>query len=163
AVDAAAGTVACPAGITRHITPRRSVIFGAACRGCPLRQRCTTARDGRTVNFHEHDSLLRAARADWPGLREDYKAHPPNIAPPAARPAARPPRPRPASPPPPCSAPAPPPSTPPARGQAPPPSPSAPPSPAASPAATASGPWPPDQRHADRHPAARKTDPTAPA
>src|SRR5262249_38821771 len=79
ALDAAAGTGTCPAGITRHITPRRSVIFGAACRGCPLRQRCTTARDGRTVNLHEHDSLLRAARADWPGLREDYKAHRPNI------------------------------------------------------------------------------------
>jgi hypothetical protein len=78
-VDAAAGTVTCPAGITRRITPRRSAIFGAACRDCPLRQRCTTARDGRTVNLHEHDSLLRAARADWPALRDDYKAHRPNI------------------------------------------------------------------------------------
>jgi Transposase domain (DUF772)/Transposase DDE domain len=79
AVDAAAGTVTCPAGITRQVTPRRTVTFGAACRGCPLRQRCTTAKDGRTINLHEHDGLLRAARAEWPGLREDYKAHRPNI------------------------------------------------------------------------------------
>jgi Transposase DDE domain len=72
--DAAAGTVICPAGITRQVTARNAVIFGAACRGCPLREKCTTAKDGRTLHLHEHDGLLRAARADWaadPGLRED--------------------------------------------------------------------------------------------
>jgi len=79
AVDAAAGTVTCPAGITRRTGPRRSAVFGAACRGCPLRQRCTNAKAGRTVNLHEHDGLLRDARAEWPGLREDYKARRPNI------------------------------------------------------------------------------------
>jgi hypothetical protein len=31
-VDAAAGTVTCPAGITRHLTARNAVIFGTACR-----------------------------------------------------------------------------------------------------------------------------------
>ncbi len=77
--DEQAGTVTCPAGITRHITPRRSVTFGAACRDCPLRQRCTTAKDGRTLSLHEHDRLLRAARAGWPALRDDYKAHRPNV------------------------------------------------------------------------------------
>ena len=61
--DAAAGTVTCPAGITRHLTARNAVIFGAACRGCPLREKCTTAKDGRTLHLHEHDGLLRAARA----------------------------------------------------------------------------------------------------
>jgi hypothetical protein len=79
AAGPAAGTVTCPAGITWQVTPRRCVIFGAACRDCPLRQRSTTAKDGRTVNLHRHDQLLRAARAEWPGLREDYKAHRPNI------------------------------------------------------------------------------------
>ena len=81
-VDAAAGTVTCPAGITRHLTARHAVIFGAACRACPLREKCTTAKDGRTLHLHEHDSLLRAARADWaadPGLREDYMTHRPNV------------------------------------------------------------------------------------
>jgi Transposase domain (DUF772)/Transposase DDE domain len=81
-VDAAAGTVTCPAGITRQVTARNAVIFGAACRACPLREKCTTAKDGRTLHLHEHDALLRAARADWaadPGLREDYMTHRPNV------------------------------------------------------------------------------------
>ena len=81
-VDAAAGTVTCPAGVTRHVTAKNAVIFGVACRDCPLRQRCTTAKSGRTVHLHEHDSLLRAARADWtagPELRQDYMAHRPHV------------------------------------------------------------------------------------
>jgi hypothetical protein len=72
-------TVTCPNGITRRITARRNVTFGAACRGCPLRARCTTAKTGRALILHEHDRLLRAARRDWPGLREDYMKHRPNV------------------------------------------------------------------------------------
>jgi transposase-like protein DUF772/DDE family transposase len=82
AVDASARTVTCPAGITRHLTAKNAVIFGAACRDCPLRERCTTAKDGRTLHLHEHDGLLRAARAAWTaaaGLREDYMAHRPHV------------------------------------------------------------------------------------
>ena len=77
-----AGTVTCPAGLTRRITARRSVTFGAACRGCPLRARCTTAKTGRTLPLHPHDAILRAARATWaahPALREDYRKHRPNV------------------------------------------------------------------------------------
>jgi Transposase DDE domain/Transposase domain (DUF772) len=80
--DAAAGTVTCPAGITRRITARNAVIFGAACRGCPLREQCTTAKDGRTLHLHEHDGLLRAARAAWaagPELRQEYSARRPHV------------------------------------------------------------------------------------
>jgi hypothetical protein len=58
------------------------VTFGAACRGCPLRARCTTSKRGRALILHEHDALLRAARADWaaqPGLREDYRKYRPNV------------------------------------------------------------------------------------
>ena len=57
------GTVTCPAGVTRPMSPARTVTFGAACAGCPLRQRCTTARDGRSMTIHPHEGLLRAARA----------------------------------------------------------------------------------------------------
>ena len=81
-VNAVARTVTCPAGITRHVTAKNAVIFGAACRGCPLRQQCTTAKEGRTLHLHEHDGLLRAARADWaadPGLRQDYSTHRPHV------------------------------------------------------------------------------------
>ncbi len=57
------GTVTCPAGVTRPMSPARTVTFGAVCAGCPLRQRCTTARDGRSMTIHPHEGLLRAARA----------------------------------------------------------------------------------------------------
>ncbi len=80
--DAAAKTVTCPAGITRHLTAKNAVIFGATCRDCPLRERCTTAKAGRTLRLHGHDGLLRAARAAWaagPGPREDYMAHRPHV------------------------------------------------------------------------------------
>jgi IS5 family transposase len=82
AVDENAGIVTCPAGVIRRITARRNVTFGAACRGCPLRARCTANKTGRALILHPRDALLRAARHDWaarPGLREDYKKYRPNI------------------------------------------------------------------------------------
>jgi hypothetical protein len=62
-IDEQAGTVTCPAGHTRTMTAKRSVTFGALCAGCPLRARCTTAKDGRSMSIHPHEELLRAARA----------------------------------------------------------------------------------------------------
>jgi hypothetical protein len=81
-VDETAGVVTCPAGVIRPISARRNVTFGAACRGCLLRARCTTNKHGRALILHEHDALLRAARADWaaqPALRENYRKHRPNV------------------------------------------------------------------------------------
>jgi hypothetical protein len=81
-VDEQAGTVTCPAGVTRQVTPSRHVVFGAACHGCPLRGQCTTARYGRAVTLHPHHGLLRAAREQWaadPRLREDYSKHRPPV------------------------------------------------------------------------------------
>jgi hypothetical protein len=63
AVDEDAGAVTCPAGVTRPMSKARTVTFGAACAGCPLRRRCTTAKDGRSMTVHPHEDLLRAARA----------------------------------------------------------------------------------------------------
>jgi hypothetical protein len=74
--------VTCPAGVTRPITARRHVIFGAACRGCPLRERCTASPDGRTLRLHEHDAILRQARRDWAGdqqPRNIYRQHRPMV------------------------------------------------------------------------------------
>src|SRR6266498_419696 len=75
-------TMTCPAGHTRPMTAHRNVIFGALCRDCPLRAACTTSKTGRTLQVHEHDDLLRAARAAWAAsrqLREDYMTHRPNV------------------------------------------------------------------------------------
>jgi transposase len=81
-VDETAGTVTCPNGLTRSITARRHVTFGAACRTCPLRARCTTSNRGRKLQLHDHDALLRQARRDWaerPDLREVYRQHRPMV------------------------------------------------------------------------------------
>lgn len=70
-VDEEQGTVTCPNGVTRPMSPARAVTFGSACAGCPLRQQCTTARDGRSMTIHPHDDLLRAARAQ--ARTEEFK------------------------------------------------------------------------------------------
>ncbi len=62
-LDQDAGTVTCPAGVTRPMSKTRTVTFGAACAGCPLRPRCTTRKDGRSMTIHPHEHLLREARA----------------------------------------------------------------------------------------------------
>jgi hypothetical protein len=81
-VDEQAGTVTCPNGLTRRLTAKRTATFGAGCRGCPLREQCTTAKDGRTISLHPHDQILRAARAQWATdeqLRATYRAHRPMV------------------------------------------------------------------------------------
>jgi IS5 family transposase len=59
----AGDAVTCPNGVTRPITASGSVTFGAACRGCPLRERCTTATGGRSLVLGPHHQLQRAHRA----------------------------------------------------------------------------------------------------
>jgi IS5 family transposase len=79
AVDERAGTVTCPAGNTVPLSRTRVATFGALCRDCPLRTRCTTCKTGRKLVLHPRDGLLRAARCDWAGLRKDYMAWRPNV------------------------------------------------------------------------------------
>jgi hypothetical protein len=80
-VDEAAGTVTCPNGVTRRISRTRVVTFKAACRGCPLRARCTTAARGRSLHLHPHDALLRAhrIRATGADFQADYRRHRPMV------------------------------------------------------------------------------------
>jgi Transposase domain (DUF772)/Transposase DDE domain len=81
-VDERQGTVTCPAGHTVTLSRTRVATFGVLCRGCPLRERCTTCQAGRKLVLHPRDDLLRAARADWAassGRRQDYMTHRPNV------------------------------------------------------------------------------------
>ena len=64
-VDHTARTVTCPAGHTVAITTKGSATFGVRCRGCPLRDRCTTAKTGRILHIGEHDRELVEARRAW--------------------------------------------------------------------------------------------------
>jgi hypothetical protein len=72
------GAVTCPNGVTRPITPTRNVIFGAGCRGCPLRARCTTSKTGRSLTLHPHDAVHRAHRhrAQDPEFQTVYRPAP---------------------------------------------------------------------------------------
>lgn len=79
--DPAAGTLTCPAGTTRTISAKGTATFGAACASCPLRERCTTARDGRTISLGEHHQLQRAhrQRATDPDFQAVYRRHRPMV------------------------------------------------------------------------------------
>jgi IS5 family transposase len=80
-VDHHARTVTCPAGHTVNITDRGNAGFDRHCRGCPLRSRCTTANDGRTIKIRDHDDELVFARRSWtdPMVLDHYRQHRPMV------------------------------------------------------------------------------------
>jgi hypothetical protein len=73
--------VTCPHNITRAITAKRRVTFGAAFTGCPFRDRCTTSPRGRKLVLHEHDALQREhrQRAADPAFQDAYRTHRPMV------------------------------------------------------------------------------------
>ena len=79
-VDDQAGTATCPAGQTVALgrpqaDGNRQAQFKTRCRGCPLRERCTTAKDGRVLTIHPQHALLAAARraAAGPAWQDEYR------------------------------------------------------------------------------------------
>ena len=81
-IDYTARTVTCPNEITTHISPTGIATFGAKCRGCPVRTRCTSAVDGKTFLVSEHDQHLAANRVRWrtgTDLVADYRQHRPMV------------------------------------------------------------------------------------
>ncbi|MBB0993035.1 IS1182 family transposase [Dietzia kunjamensis] len=79
--DAVAGTLTCPAKFTRGLSAKGNATFGAACRGCPLRQRCTTSTAGRKVVLGEHHLLQRQhrQRAGDEDFQTVYRQHRPMV------------------------------------------------------------------------------------
>jgi len=79
--DPDAGTLTCPAGLIRTPSPKGTVTFGAACRGCPLREQCTTSASGRAVLLGEHHQLQREhrQRAADAGFQAVYRQHRPMV------------------------------------------------------------------------------------
>ena len=79
-IDDQAGTVTCPAGHTVTLgrpqaSGNRQAQFKARCRGCPLRERCTTSKTGRVLTVHPQHALLAAARraATDPAWQQEYR------------------------------------------------------------------------------------------
>jgi len=79
--DALANTLTCPGEVTRTVSPQGRATFKAACRGCPLRPRCTTSTTGRTVLLGEHHQLQRhhRQRAAGDGFQALYRQHRPMV------------------------------------------------------------------------------------
>ena len=80
-VDHAQRTATCPAGLRRRISDTGNATFGSACRGCGLRQRCTTSVAGKSLTVRPHDALQRKARSDARNInwRNEYRRHRPMV------------------------------------------------------------------------------------
>jgi transposase len=62
-LDFDAAQLTCPAGIAMSFEPGQTVRFPkTACAACPLRQRCTTTSNGRSVAVHPDQALLAELR-----------------------------------------------------------------------------------------------------
>lgn len=81
AIDHTARTATCPNGTTVTVSKNGYATFGAKCRGCDLRSRCTSAADGRTLNINPNDEQLVAARKQWADgdFIDDYRQHRPMV------------------------------------------------------------------------------------
>jgi IS5 family transposase len=80
-VDHHGRTVTCPAGEVAVVRPSGTATFGVRCRGCPMRERCTTARKGKTIKVSDHDDELVYARVSWrdPIVLDHYRRHRPMV------------------------------------------------------------------------------------
>jgi hypothetical protein len=77
-------TVTCPAGVTVPLSPHVDgsiARFGDACATCPLAERCTTAKTGRTISVGPYEAQLSEARAQQtdPAWQADYRATRPKV------------------------------------------------------------------------------------
>jgi transposase len=62
-LDFTAGRLTCPAGVAMAFRPGKTVRFPKdTCAACPLRQRCTTSSNGRSVSVHPDEELLAELR-----------------------------------------------------------------------------------------------------
>jgi hypothetical protein len=84
-IDLDRDTVTCPGGVSAPI--RRgddgagTASFGAACADCPLRERCTTGKAGRSVTVSAFEAELARARTRQtdPAWQTDYTATRPKV------------------------------------------------------------------------------------
>ncbi|MGH9054811.1 MAG: transposase, partial [Acidimicrobiales bacterium] len=84
-IDLDADQVTCPAGVTVAI--RRDAHgdgvahFATACASCPLREQCTTAKAGRTIQVGRYEHRLSDARREQqePTWRNEYRTTRPKV------------------------------------------------------------------------------------
>ncbi|MDL9949074.1 transposase, partial [Gordonia sp. ABSL11-1] len=79
--DADANTLTCPNNLTRPVSTTGRVTFGTLCRGCPVRERCTTSVTGRTILLGKHHQLQREHRQHFADnhIHDTYRQHRPMV------------------------------------------------------------------------------------
>ncbi len=83
-IDLQERTCRCPAGHVVKMTGQRkkgkagSFHFAELCRDCPLRDRCTKSKNGRSVVVHRHEALLQKGRAEQrtEAFQAEYRIRP---------------------------------------------------------------------------------------
>lgn len=81
-IDYRERTVTCLNGAKVAFNAGGQARFGARCRDCPLRSRCTASATGRVVTVGAHDELLAQARAQWRNDEDavaDYRQYRPMV------------------------------------------------------------------------------------
>ena len=84
-IDLDADVVWCPADFDTPIVRRDDgtgiAAFGDMCRRCPLRERCTTALNGRTIAIGRHEARMQQAKTDQraPEWQSAYRATRPKV------------------------------------------------------------------------------------
>jgi hypothetical protein len=84
-VDLDANTVKCPAGllvvIRRNDDGGGLASFGTRCATCPLRDRCTDSKAGRSIRIHPREATLRRTRQHQrsPTWKQHYRATRPKV------------------------------------------------------------------------------------
>jgi hypothetical protein len=83
-IDLENATVSCPAAHTVALRASRDgqlAQFGKLCAGCPLAERCTSSKHGRTIQVGPHEQQLARARERQqdPAWKADYKATRPKV------------------------------------------------------------------------------------
>jgi hypothetical protein len=85
-IDLDARNVRCPHGLLVVIQTHPSdgseyASFGAHCKSCPLRERCTTSARGRQIKIHRHERTLARKRAQQrePAWKARYRATRPKV------------------------------------------------------------------------------------
>jgi len=83
-IDLEMAIVTCPAGVTVPLAPLGDGFiarFGKACATCPVAERCTTAKTGRTISLGPYEPQLTAAHAQQadPAWQADYRATRPKV------------------------------------------------------------------------------------
>jgi hypothetical protein len=84
-IDTESNTVRCPAGHVVKIAPSKdgggTAEFGSRCAGCPLREKCTGSKEGRSITVHPKEATLQKARARQkaPEWKAKYRSTRPKV------------------------------------------------------------------------------------